>query len=152
MTKVKDLATVNVDNAFLLFPVDKERYELFVRVRDWVSDGVRPIDLLHEADEVWRVKEWYSYVHKNLTEAALAFRQIYVCKHNLLNGITVDRARRVQATLLNYHYGHMQMVEYYSRASTSIVVQALWEVVVHRMGTTPGFLSTVIENDRRNPT
>jgi hypothetical protein len=35
MTKIKDLATVLTDSAFTYFPIDVERYELYLTLKHW---------------------------------------------------------------------------------------------------------------------
>lgn len=102
MTKIKDLVSVTVDSAFVLFPIDIERYELFVAVawevqsllnrgRPTVSPG------LNEG-----VNSFIRHTNANFSLSARDFTRVMSeGPEGNYRPITVDRARRVQASIPN---------------------------------------------------
>lgn len=72
MTKIKDLVTVLVDNAFLLFPVDTERYELRGHACAYLLrlHGLRE---KHPSDQDERVKSFLDETDKTIVRCSFAF-------------------------------------------------------------------------------
>jgi hypothetical protein len=115
MTKIKDLATMTVDNAFLQFPVDEERYELFDVIRQIDEQGA--LGLLgrrsYLVDEVCRcsvspqgspnylrVREFIEEVGTTVDRAYTAFVQKPTPDASD-RSLTADRSRRFWASISN---------------------------------------------------
>lgn len=106
MSKIKDLATVTVDNAFMLFPVNRERYELADLVESWaiafmVSIGTcERQPLPHSQDE--RINRFLVETNKTFHRAACSvFRVQAGLGHSTRDW---DLYRRVLYALHKFHY------------------------------------------------
>lgn len=95
--KIKDLVAVNVDTAYSLFPIDSERYELVVAVRDIVATplGAAEVVIRHSDS---RIEEFLSQVYKNFYLGAEAAGKVYYSQDANVSAITLDRARRCEAS------------------------------------------------------
>jgi hypothetical protein len=150
MTKIKDLATVAVDNAYTLFPVDLERYELqscvsaflndpdFCRDRDW---------RLPLCDE--RITAWLRQTDSTLLRAAHSFWQV---QHNASlpyrTGLLHDRARRCEATI------RLWITDVrWTRASVAcpeVLVHYLWQAVQLAFSHADAMLADVPKGRRKS--
>lgn len=98
MTKIKDLVTVSVDNAFLLFPIDSERYELAGCVMAY-NCGI----LSYAAGERFdtrdmRVRAFILETEENFRKAATAYARLFTSPWECLKAVDFDRAKRVIAS------------------------------------------------------
>jgi hypothetical protein len=89
MTQIKDLVTVAYDNAFLMFPVDEERYELIVALYRYGGN----LPALKEAVDT-RIYEWIAATLGNFQRCCDAVHSV-----NANRSLNLDRARRVQHSL-----------------------------------------------------
>jgi len=109
MTKVKDLVDVIVDNAFRLFPVDTERYELCGLLEDHLNETLkqRQLRLFEMRDP--RAKEW----HNN----ALGLIQRAVLVSLLrMNGVKLNASEETLARRLHETIGCMSLDEFCENA------------------------------------
>jgi hypothetical protein len=102
MTKIKDLATVTVDNVFKAFPLDSERYELIGHWAQMLSafkegDGYV---WYPETDEPFRV--YTEEMLKTLGQCAAAFKRHFSQEPVAPGSIVHDRSRRVVETLKKF--------------------------------------------------
>lgn len=100
MPKIKDLAVIAVDNAFTLFPVDSERYELLSALDCFLAcpgDYRDDQKVLQTSDE--RINRWVFMTDESLTLGALSYRAVIDLPKAKLSSLTRDRARRCKATL-----------------------------------------------------
>jgi hypothetical protein len=108
MTKFKDLATVTVETAFRIFPVDDERYELVAVLEDWIStsDDMSTFRPTHQGPRFDAINEFFALTNDNLMSCSAAF--LRVCETGyprFLPLIVEDRARRFSATITeNYDW------------------------------------------------
>jgi len=126
MTKIKDLATVAVDNAYTLFPIDSERYELLVCLEaflhdpDFCRDGNWHLLTRNEC-----IIAWFRQTDRNFIRVAHSF---WVMRHSTSfparAGLILDRSRRFQATvrtwLLGVLWGDV------NEAMPEVLVHYLW--------------------------
>jgi hypothetical protein len=144
MTKLKDLATVTVESAFRLFPVDTERYELYVAVGRHVmnpsDEGCMktfPITGSHT------INEWFLATIENVNCLADAFVRVSAELPGL-PAIVYDRARRVTATISNSYDDLVFCPTELLGAPVERVVHELWRCIYGRMVTTHGFSPDLI--------
>jgi len=107
MTKIKDLATVAVDSAYTLFPIDSERYELLVCLEaflldpDFCRDGNWHLLTRNE-----RIIAWLRQTDRTFIRVAHSF---WATHHSaslpVRAGLILDRSRRFQATVRTWLLG-----------------------------------------------
>lgn len=106
MTKIKDLATVIVDNAFLQFPVDSERYELAIYISNYI--GANCIDGLVVSLEP-RVNRFMKETEQTITRALISLNRTL-----RLVGCNADedRAKRLCVSLSNFGYSPLNILSW----------------------------------------
>lgn len=141
MTKIKDLATVTVDNAFRSFPLDKERYELLAALESWYCSCTDVRELLTTCPTLAvnkNVYVWFVSTSENLLNASIAFKRV-VAEPEGLPSIVYDRARRVSAVITAcYDDLVLDPLELLDEPVESIV-DVMWRCIIGRMHTTQGF-------------
>jgi hypothetical protein len=115
MTKIKDLATMTCDNAFLQFPIDEERYELLDVIqmigasdalwllgrRSTVIDGIcRRWTSPQGSPNSLRIREFLEECGGNLDRAYTAFVQRPSPDDND-RSLVADRSRRLRASVIS---------------------------------------------------
>jgi hypothetical protein len=129
MTKIKDLATMAVDNAYMLFPVDLERYELqscvsaFLNDPDFCRDNNWRLPLCDE-----RITAWLRQTDTALLRAAQSFWQVQQdAPLPSRAGLLHDRARRCETTIrlwiLDTRWERARV------ASPEVLVHYLWQAI-----------------------
>lgn len=99
MSKIKDLAIVAVESAFMLFPVTQERYELG-RAIELTSNLSYDGSVGGLVSEDWRVNLWIRERDALFQKAALDFNWYMSPQlRSNLSKLGLDRARRCEATL-----------------------------------------------------
>jgi len=150
MTKIKDLATMAVDNAYMLFPLDLERYELRSCVSTFMSDPGSCWDRewrLPLGNE--RIAAWLRQTDSTLLRAAHSFWQV----HNdaalpKRAALLLDRARRCEATILAWNTGVR-----WERArvtSPEVLVHYLWQAVQLAFSHADAMLADVPKGRRKS--
>lgn len=103
MYKVKDLATICVDNAFRTFPVDAERYELLVSVENWVrslNEDNSPFLAFETVPVACASGPCFEFFVATLEHAFLgasALKLVLTYGEKAVSRPTLDRARRFSA-------------------------------------------------------
>jgi hypothetical protein len=142
MSKIKDLATVTVDVAFRLFPIDQERYELLACVgnhtlRVYDEQYVSVSDSGNDA-----INEFMRQTDANFLSAATAFQR--TCSAGFprnLPTIVEDRSRRFEATVNRSTINGMRATRVLSNKPLWACVAALWEETYREMLLTRGFVN-----------
>jgi hypothetical protein len=104
MTKVKDLVSVTVDTALVLFPIDQERYELEVaisqKVRSIIFDGDPAPDVSLWAENV---RVFIGYTDGSYHQCARDFARSVGTEvsYTRVTDPAADRARRLIASIPN---------------------------------------------------
>jgi hypothetical protein len=139
MTKIKDLAVIAVENAFAMFPIDAERYELhtclghFLDCPDIYRDDFR---LLPTGDP--RIREWIRETDGRFLLCAQSF---WTAQHSrksyLLSSLGFDRARRCEATLR--FWCEDERWTSLSVVGPDVLQHKLWEAVARCMRITDVF-------------
>jgi hypothetical protein len=104
MSKAKCLSNVLTDNAFLQFPVDEERYELFDALVRWVDDLA---DNCSEALTTvpvtvdWRIMGFFIETSSTVKRACESYIRVLKCEDAgiLPPAITAERSWRLIASL-----------------------------------------------------
>lgn len=106
MTKVKDLAMVIADRASSLCPLDSERYELTVRLEEYLSEvllGKHPIEDLLEwtpfATMRIEVQEWWHYATDLIEEAIESYSVVFTQPFQHCSLAQLSRTRRLLQAL-----------------------------------------------------
>lgn len=140
MPKIKDLVTVITDNAFLLFPVDVERYELYdtiVRMETCYYCGL-PFWL---SDEDSRVQEFIRDSMAKFLVGAASSRIVCDSDPEISLGANIrDKALRFNASLFQ---NDLCAFESGSLHEDLLNVHLGFEALLRTMRKTPGFLSVV---------
>lgn len=100
MPKIKDLVAVYVDSAFVLFPIDSERYELIAHVARYVSSlNGGPAPYPHEKDE--RINGFLQAMEESflLGAQALSLDLALDSDSESMSAVSRDRALRVKLAL-----------------------------------------------------
>jgi hypothetical protein len=135
MSNIKDVCTVAIDSAVMLFPVDRERYELAVAIR-LMTEGNRPllIDWYEHIDG--RVTDWFKTTDENLSLAANAFAVAVCADRSTLSTAGLFRCMAVEAVRL-------ELPEFSSSVPCSVVQQivylALWQELGRRVNQSQHF-------------
>jgi len=109
--KIKDLVAVNVDTAFSLFPIDSERYELIVAVRDIVATplGAAMVTVNHPDT---KISEFLMQVYKNFSLGAEAVQKTWHSGEANVSAITLDRAQRCEASYSSWFWFNLDFNGY----------------------------------------
>lgn len=136
MTKIKDLVTVTVDSVFRSFPVDEERYELIVTIREYLRDRENGLFGMRASDGNY-VYEYLQGMEENLAlgAAALALTSFSGYPRDL-PAVVEDRAVRCHASLETHEYRqclkiacdqielkHELMTVLWAKVLSSVIVQ-----------------------------
>jgi hypothetical protein len=130
MTKIKDLAYVITDNAFLMFPIDVERYELrnvldhITSPRHLCRDFVLDTPLGNE-----RISSFIRAADSLLVDCAKCFGSVQNSPGLRSSRLTRDRARRCEATLRNWCSADVRWSKL-KCAVPEVLVYYLWEAVM----------------------
>lgn len=127
--KIKDLADVCVDNAFLLFPLAEERYEL-LRAMSYRGEDVSSFpDVTPELDR--RIEAYTLETYATLLRVSQCFLSLYVGDQPL-NQIRRDRGMRVKALLSELLPGD-GAVDLAALQEDSDIAGLLWSAVCTRL-------------------
>lgn len=142
MQKVKDLVHVIVDNAFLNFPIDEERYELFARV-EYQANGTLQGLLgywLDTSDS--RVKDELREIGTQLTTGAFAYWKVSYsdARHEVTSSTVRDLSNRFIAALVDHGYNYTCGDDLMYDLHRLIAMG--WHCVSLSMKSEPGFVST----------
>lgn len=155
MTKIKDLATVCVDNMFRLVPVDEERYELFVHLDNWlqtiadsnIDDVVSTVPVFCN----WALTDLFLKTQENILTSAVAAKRVWeAIDQDNLPLIVRDRARRYFAAIHSFDVavGHAEDGPW----TLSHYIDCMWICILLRMRMETGFIvHTCLERQRRFP-
>lgn len=147
MTKIKDLVTVLLDNAVLLNPIDEERYELLVQVRDFVQDySCSEGNALVLSGK--RVNDWISASNKSIFHGAEAVRVVQFHPEEA-RPVDLDRCRRLSAALEATWHGSPILLEDHAD-DVRCLVCLVWQVVLARMCESPVFNRACHPSDWRS--
>jgi hypothetical protein len=100
MTKIKDLVTVTVDNAFRNFPVDSERYELVEHV-DFIADELLKGNWSRATSPTGseRIMFFTKTVQDTFALHAMCLARVQTEDPLDLGPVVMDRARRAKASM-----------------------------------------------------
>jgi hypothetical protein len=135
MTNIKDVVTVTVDNAFRLFPIDKERYELFVYIcgmRALASNQDAPVSLPSGIEDD-RIRSFLSATRSNFRLGALSIVRYHRSAITALSPIVVDRAWRY-AQLLSQRSVADALCDGTSEVAVRRIEIALWGSLARAVG------------------
>jgi hypothetical protein len=141
MSKIKDLATVSVNTAFRLFPIDQERYELVVWVENHIQRVYDEQDISVIASGNDAINEFLRQTDANFLSAATAFQR--TCSAGFprsLPTIVEDRSRRFEATVNRSTINGMRATRVLSNKPLWACVAALWDETYREMLLTRGFV------------
>lgn len=143
MDKIYDLATVLVDNAFRLHPIDEERYELFLSALDVIISSHKAQGGKRHTHE-WSAaaKEWSLAVHESLSGSIMSALRLYQFSSGLVEAdctIAYDRFARLKASFDRCGLRATFLADLES-GDTSDMLLSAWTCVLMTMRTTPGFL------------
>lgn len=142
MRKIKDLCTVIVDNAFLLRPIDHERYELMIcALENLLCHRVAEEDRdLHYSNDA--AKEWASSTEDTLLLACQNSVSLYDQPERFSESAKVlanDRYVRLRASA--DRCGFLEDFEYARMCLDVDELMAIaWACILMTMRNTPGFL------------
>jgi hypothetical protein len=134
MTKVKDLATVIVDNAFLQFPIDSERYELRAVLSHLEFLGLLKSVGVSHVGGGWalRVSDFLHESGRLVVRATHAYMTIRYTEEYDGSLVTWDRARRLEMSLRD-----RQMLEVHRSdpdVRGLVIRELVWHNIVRKLG------------------
>ncbi len=147
MIKVKDLVEVTVDSAFTLFPLDVERYELYVAAKNVVAGRLYSLPQCYDHADP-RIRLFLIETEQLYFRAAFALQYRTLSPSSLLPG-DHDRGRRLEASFTKWLPRiELDGLEMFDAVT---LTHMAWRCFVRALSRAEA-LTTAVPNGRRIPT